>query len=122
MSRILGRADDMLIIRGVNVFPSQVESALIGLHNIAPHYALVLTREDHLDSMEVQVEVTDGFYGHIGEDIANSNEAAALAQQVHHTLRNTLGLNTQVSLLAPGQAPRSEGGKLKRVIDKRVIK
>lgn len=122
MSRILGRADDMLIIRGVNVFPSQVESALIGLHNIAPHYALVLTREDHLDNMEVQVEITDGFYGHIGEDIAHSNEAAALAQQVHHTLRNTLGLNTQVSLLPPGQAPRSEGGKLKRVIDKRVIK
>lgn len=122
MSRILGRADDMLIIRGVNVFPSQVESALIGVNNIAPHYALILTRQDHLDNMEVQVEVTDGFYAHIGEDLPQSQEAAALANKVQHTLREGLGLNTKVTLLAPGRAPRSEGGKLKRVIDNRVIK
>lgn len=122
MSRILGRADDMLIIRGVNVFPSQIEAALIGLEHVAPHYALVLTREEHLDSMEVQVEVADSFYRELGDNIKEGDAAAALRQRIHSALRDALGLNAAVTLLTPGSAPRSEGGKLKRVIDNRTLK
>ena len=128
MSRILGRADDMLIVRGVNVFPSQIESALLNIEHIAPHYCIVLTREEHLDVMEVQVEVTDDFFREVGDEVFAGHateaveEVRELEEMVHTRLRETLGLNARVRLLGPGEAPRSQGGKLKRVIDKRVLK
>lgn len=122
MSRILGRTDDMLIIRGVNVFPSQVEAALVGQAHFAPHYALVVTREGHLDAIEVQIEVQDGFYRDLGEGrFADANDDAVrhLRARARKALHEVLGINAEVTLLAPGQAPRSEGGKLKRVFDRR---
>lgn len=125
MSRILGRADDMLIIRGVNVFPSQIEAALLGLEHITPHHRLIVTREDHLDRLEVQVEVSETFFRQVGSDLfsGHSNESIeelhAVEAQVHNVLRDSLGLNTKVTLLVPGEGPRSEGGKLSRVTDKR---
>ena len=125
MSRILGRADDMLIIRGVNVFPSQIEAALIGLEHITPHHRLIVTRENRLDLLEVQVEVSEGFFRQIGSDLFSSHltesieDLHALETKVRNVLRDSLGLNTKVTLLIPGDGPRSEGGKLKRVEDRR---
>ena len=115
MSRILGRTDDMLIIRGVNVFPTQIEAALLGVAHVTPHYRLIVTREGHLDVLEVQVEVQEGVFS--GADF----NTRTLENSIHKALRETLGLNTKVTLLPPGQGPRSEGGKLSRVVDKRVM-
>ncbi|RME12455.1 MAG: phenylacetate--CoA ligase [Ardenticatenia bacterium] len=128
MSRVLGRVDDMLIVRGVNVFPSQVEAALLTVEHIAPHYVIILDRTHHLDEMEVQVEVSEAFFSRVGHDLFQRHpievveELQILEDRVKTTLREMLGLNVKVRLLPPGQAPRSEGGKLRRVIDKRTLK
>ncbi len=125
MSRILGRTDDMLIIRGVNVFPTQVESALVGLAELSPHYRLIVTREERLDQLEVQIEVTGDFYHRVGAAAFDHPEAgpapelAELERRLGRRLRDGLGLRTRVTLVAPGRGPRSEGGKLQRVEDRR---
>ncbi len=125
MSRILGRADDMLIIRGVNVFPSQIEAALLGLEHVTPHHQLIISREDRLDTLEAQVKVTESFFRQVGADIfaGHSKERIeklkVLENQIHDNLRDLLGLNTKVTLLIPGGGARSEGGKLSRVDDRR---
>lgn len=127
MSRILGRTDDMLIIRGVNVFPSQIEAALVGLDELSPHYRLVITRKDRLDELEVQAEVTEAVFYRIGSDVFQGHAISAvddlreLEEKVQDTIRDALGLNVKAKLLAPGEAPRSEGGKLKRVYDDRRL-
>ena len=120
MSRILGRADDMLIIRGVNVFPSQIEAALIGLEELSPHYRLVVTRDGRLDNLEVQPEVTQAFASSV-DSLDNAGNSKALGDQINKMLREALGLNTKVTLLPPGDAPRSEGGKIQRVDDRRGL-
>lgn len=119
MSRVLGRADDMLIIRGVNVFPSQIEAAMIGLADISPHYRLVVTRDGRLDRLEVQPEISDAFFLRHGVEWADTDEAKALTQQVEHLLKEQLLLNTKVTLIGPNEAPRSQGGKIQRVDDRR---
>jgi phenylacetate-CoA ligase len=127
MSRVLGRADDMIIVRGVNVFPSQVEAALLDIEHIAPHYCIVLSRENHLDVMEVQVEVTESFFREVGDEVFAGHAVEAvgevhqLEERVRSQLREALGLNTRIKLLGPGEAPRSQGGKLRRVIDNRTL-
>jgi phenylacetate-CoA ligase len=100
MSRVLGRTDDMLIIRGVNVFPSEIERALLAIPELAPHYQLVVERPGHLDELTVQVEGTV--------------EAASVRKQLH----SALGLSAQVEIVQPGSIPRSEGKAL-RVLDRR---
>ncbi|MEM7332975.1 MAG: phenylacetate--CoA ligase [Chloroflexota bacterium] len=120
MSRVLGRADDMLIIRGVNVFPSQIEAAMIGLDEISPHYRLIVTREDRLDRIEVQPEVTEEFFAQVSADgLTNSEASKTLTARVSQVLKESLLINSKVTLIAPGEAPRSEGGKIKRVEDRR---
>ena len=127
MSRIVGRTDDMLIIRGVNVFPSQIEAALIQIAELTPHYQLVVTREKTLDELEVCVEVNEQFFRLIGGEILvdethqADHAVHALRRRVGERLRSALNLNTKVTLLPPGSGPRSEGGKLKRVVDKRRL-
>ncbi len=127
MSRIVGRSDDMLIIRGVNVFPSQIEAALIQIPELTPHYQLVVTREKTLDELEVRAEVNDQFFRMIGGEILVDETHHAdhavheLRRRVGERLRSALSVNTKVTLLPPGGAPRSEGGKLKRVVDKRKL-
>jgi phenylacetate-CoA ligase len=109
--RIAGRNDDMMIIRGVNVFPSQVEAVLVGLAGVAPHYQLVLTREGSLDAMTVEVEATPG----------SPSDAASLqrkAAEVAHQIKAHIGLTCAVSFKAPGEVPRSQG-KAVRVKDLR---
>jgi phenylacetate-CoA ligase len=113
IGKILGRTDDMLIVRGVNVFPSQIEHALIRLEGLAPHYQLILgTRADRQDELRVRIEPT----GHLGAEEATR---AALEGQARATLRDALGLAVIVELVAPGTIPRSEG-KAVRVIDQRA--
>ena len=127
MSRIVGRTDDMLIIRGVNVFPSQIETALMRIPELSPHYQLVVTREKTLDELEVRVEVSPEFFRQIGGEILVDETHQAdhavheLRRRIAERLRGALNLNTTVTLLSPGGAPRSEGGKLKRVVDKRKL-
>src|SRR5215210_6353999 len=113
ISRITGRTDDMLIIRGVNVFPSQIEHALLGVNGLEPHYQLVLsTREDRQDDLRVRVEMA--------EDVAEVADAqAVLEKRVLETLQNTLGLTAMVELVTRATIPRSEG-KAVRVLDERT--
>lgn len=121
MSRVLGRADDMLIIRGVNVFPTQIEAAMVGLAEISPHYRLIVSRHNRLDQLEVQPEVTEAYYQAVGEShFSPENQAVVeLTNRITHTLRDALLINTRVTLLPPGQAPRSQGGKIQRLTDTR---
>jgi phenylacetate-CoA ligase len=127
MSRIIGRADDMLIIRGVNVFPSQIEEALTGIENITPHHQIIVTRENRLDALEVQVEVSEDFFRHVGQDIfaGHAEEGVAELRELEGTIQqkiyNILGINTKVTVLPPFAAPRSEGGKLRRLVDRREL-
>jgi phenylacetate-CoA ligase len=112
--RISRRSDDMVIIRGVNVFPSQVESALLAVEGMLPHYQIILTREAGLDQMEVQVEVTPPVLSDRVAALENLHNK--LAQALHQTL----GLRVKVRLVAPQTLKRSEG-KAQRVIDHRTV-
>ena len=109
--RVTGRDDDMLIIRGVNVFPSQVEAVLVGLPGIAPHYQLVLTREGALDSMTVEVEMAPGS----PPDDATRTKSAA---EVAHQIKARIGVTCAVTVKSTGEVPRSQG-KAVRVKDLR---
>jgi phenylacetate-CoA ligase len=112
MEKCLGRSDDMLIIRGVNLFPSQVESVLLEMSEIKPHYLLIVDRINNLDSLELKVEVDEEFF----QDKISQLEA--LRQKLQENLENSLGLSIKVTLVEPKMIERSEG-KAKRVIDKR---
>jgi len=112
MRRIGRRSDDMLIIRGINVFPSQVETVLLAIEGTLPHYQIILTREHGLDRMEVQVEVTPALF----DDTVGSLEA--LEQKLANALEHVLQVRVQITLVAPNTIQRSEG-KAKRVIDRR---
>jgi phenylacetate-CoA ligase len=114
MERISGRTDDMLIIRGVNVFPSQIESVLIAVEGVEPHYQLVVTREGSLDVLEVQVEVNESIF----TDEVKGLEG--LARKVEGEIKDLLGVTCKVKLVEPKSIQRSEG-KAKRVIDMRKI-
>jgi len=112
IARIMGRTDDMLIVRGVNVFPSQVEHALMGLDDLEPHYQLVLStrEEDHQDDLSVRVETA--------EHVAKADHET-LQVRVSETLREALSLTATVELAPPRTIPRSEG-KAVRVLDERT--
>lgn len=114
ISRFKGRSDDMLIIRGVNVFPSQVEAALLEVTETSPHYLLIVDRVNNLDTLEVQVEVEERFFS---DEI---KELEKLTNKIRNVLQSALGLSVKVTLVEPKTIQRSEG-KAKRVIDKRVL-
>ncbi len=114
ISRFKGRSDDMLIIRGVNVFPSQVETALLEIGETSPHYLLIVDRIDNHDILEVWVEVEERFFS---DEIRAFEE---LTKKIAHVLQNALGLAVKVKLVEPKTLERSEG-KAKRVIDKRKL-
>ena len=114
MSRILGRCDDMLIIRGVNVFPSQVESVICEMSELEPHYKIIVDRINNLDTFEVQVEVSEDFYS---DEI---NKMLELRKRIVHRLQSVIGLSPDVKLIEPRSIERSEG-KAKRVTDKRNL-
>ncbi|MGE5166666.1 MAG: phenylacetate--CoA ligase family protein [Sphingobacteriales bacterium] len=106
--RVTGRNDDMLIIRGVNVYPSQVEAVLVGFPGIAPHYQIILTREGALDAMTVEVELAPDFDG----------DKSRKADEVTHHIKSLIGVTCKVVVKAEGEVPRSQG-KAVRVLDKR---
>ncbi|HJX56501.1 MAG TPA: phenylacetate--CoA ligase [Methanoregula sp.] len=114
IQRIQGRVDDMLIIRGINVFPSQVEYALMGIPEVGQHFQIVVERKGALDDMLVRVELSKGSFSDKITDIMK------VRQKVEHRLRNSLNVNVSVELVEPGSLPRFEG-KAKRVIDKRSL-
>ncbi|HKU16436.1 MAG TPA: phenylacetate--CoA ligase PaaK [Steroidobacteraceae bacterium] len=110
IAKILGRCDDMLIVRGVNVFPTQIEEIILQTPSLAPHYVLELTREGPLDALAVQVEAADA-----AAFAASTQVAAALVQQV----KTMVGVSVKVEVREPGSIERS-AGKARRVIDKRA--
>lgn len=112
MDKVKGRSDDMLKIRGVNVFPSQIESVLMGFDKIAPHYQLVITRANFSDALEVKVELSDGSL------LENYGELETLQHNIHHELKVVLGIDTKVSLVEHKSLERFQG-KAKRIIDLR---
>lgn len=112
MDKIMGRSDDMFKIKGVNVFPSQIESVLVGMQHIGPHYQLVLRREDFMDTLEVKVELIDGAL------LESYSELEALEKTIKHRLHTVLGIDCKITLCEPRSIERSVG-KAKRVIDLR---
>jgi phenylacetate-CoA ligase len=123
MSRIAGRADDMLIIRGVNVFPTQVEAALLQLPELTPNYCIVVTRSGTLDEAEVEIEVSETFLREAGTDGLSGEleHVRDLRRRAERRLHESIGCTLRVTLKAPGTVPRSEGGKLQRVHDRRAL-
>ncbi len=112
MQKIAGRTDDMLIIRGVNVFPSQIEGVLIGMEGIGPHYEIVVTKKGYMDQIEVKVELVDAA-------LLNSyGELEALTRRIHDRLKVVLQIDAKVTLVSPNTLKRFEG-KAKRVTDLR---
>ncbi len=114
MHRILGRTDDMLIIRGVNVFPSQIEEVILNVEGIEPHYQLIVDRRDQLDELEVQVEMNERLFS---DEIRNLER---MEKKIEADLYGTLNIHTRVRLVEPKSIARSEG-KAKRIIDKRTL-
>ena len=114
ISKILGRTDDMLIIRGINVFPSQIEYVLLKIEGTLPHYLLVVERHNNLDSLEVWVEVDQRMFS---DEI---KQLRALEERIKREIVTVLGIDVAVKLVEPKTIERSEG-KAKRVIDKRKI-
>jgi len=114
MSRVYGRSDDMLIIRGVNVFPSQVESALLEIPEAKPHYMLIVDRKGNLDTLEIQVEIDDKYFS---DEMIQLNN---IRNKIKHKVESILGISAIISLVEHRTLARSEG-KAKRVIDKRNI-
>ena len=112
MDKIKGRSDDMLKIRGVNVFPSQIESVLMTFDEIAPHYQLVITRKDFSDRLEVKVELADDGL------LDNFSNLENLRERIHHNLKTVLGIDTKVSLVEHRSLERFQG-KAKRILDLR---
>ena len=114
MHKVMGRSDDMLIIRGVNVFPSQVESVLLSMGETSPHYQLIVEREGHLDILTVLVEVTEDMFS---DEV---RRLEILEKKIQAELASVLKVSAKVRLVGAKTLERSEG-KAKRVIDKRKI-
>lgn len=112
MGRITGRSDDMLIIRGVNVFPSQIESVLMARKDVAPHYVLFVDRKDRMDTLEINVEIDEGVFSDAVKDFQN------MEREIEKEIKDLLGVSCKVHLVEPKSILRSEG-KAQRVIDKR---
>jgi phenylacetate-CoA ligase len=112
MDKVLGRSDDMLIIRGVNVFPSQIEGVLVEIADVSPHYQIVVDRMENTDTLEVQVEVSAGLFS---DEV---RRLESLERKIKAEIYSVLGIGVDVTLVEPKTIPRSEG-KARRVIDNR---
>jgi phenylacetate-CoA ligase len=113
--RLLGRTDDMLIIRGVNIFPSQIEQALIEIEGIEPQYLIIINRENHLDEMELQVEVKKELFSD------ETRGLEGLRNRIEHVMKSKLQIGLKVKLVEPKTIIRPEVGKVKRVVDNRKL-
>jgi phenylacetate-CoA ligase len=114
MSKIHGRTDDMLIIRGVNVFPTQIESALLAINGVEPYYQIIVDREHHLDELEIWVEVSEAIFS---DEVRVLKE---MEERVRAEMTSVLGISTRIKLVEPRTITRTEG-KARRVIDRREL-
>jgi len=110
---VRGRTDDMMIIRGVNVFPSQIEAVLMTIQGIGPHYQIVVTTEQFMDRLEVQVELIDG------QRLERYGQLQQLTGEIRQKIRTVLQIDVKVTLLNPQTLERT-AGKAKRVVDLRT--
>ena len=113
MDKITGRTDDMLKIKGVSVFPSQIEKALLSIEGVEPHYQIILTRPDVLDQIEVKVEASPDIF------FDNVKELVGIKEKLSHAIHDEIGLRVNVTLVEPKTIDRVESGKAVRVIDNR---
>jgi phenylacetate-CoA ligase len=111
MEKITGRSDDMMIVRGVNVFPSQIEELILQRPNLAPHYVCELTKDGPLDALTVRVELKAGEH-------VDGAAAVGAASALQHAIKSYIGVSAEVKIESPGGIERSMG-KAKRVVDKR---
>ena len=114
MPKVTGRTDDMMIIRGVNVFPSQIEEVIMAIEGVEPHYQIIVTRQGSLDNIEVQVEVSEAIFSDQIRELEN------LQKKLQGNIKDLLGISCKISLVEPKSIQRSEG-KAQRVIDQRAI-
>jgi len=114
MAKLTGRTDDMLIIRGVNVFPSQIESVLLRVEGVQPQYQIIVDRQQHIDDLEIQVEVSEDVFS---DEMARLE---ALQREVRNEIESVLGIRARIRLVEPRTIERSQG-KARRVIDKREL-
>ncbi len=114
ISRFKGRSDDMLIIRGVNVFPSQVEAALVNIEEVSPHYMMIIDRVNNLDTLEIQLEVNEKYYS---DEVKGVEK---LTKKLSTVITQALGVNAKITLMGPNTLKRSEG-KAVHVTDKRKL-
>jgi phenylacetate-CoA ligase len=114
MRKVRSRTDDMLIIRGVNVYPSQIEDALLRVEGLTPHYLIVVDRRGALDDLEVQIEAAPSMFSHIMADMV------AFTSRVEAQIQSVVGLHAKVTLVEPGTIERT-AGKAKRVVDRRQL-
>jgi phenylacetate-CoA ligase len=115
ISKIKGRTDDMIVVRGINVFPSQIEHVLVGIEGTQPHYQIIVDRQAHkLDEVEVLVEVEQRFFS---DEIKRLNE---IRDKIRKEIENVLSIGVKVTLVEPKTIERSMG-KSKRIIDKRAL-
>ncbi len=131
MGMIKGRSDDMIIVRGVNLYPTQIEEVLQRVQGVAMHYQLALSRQGTLDTCELRLELSQDAFDHVkqkggqevlSEELLETNQYLSdLRDKVQHKIKDTVGVNIKVNLLAPGSAPRSAGGKLRRIVDERNL-
>ncbi|MBZ5751898.1 phenylacetate--CoA ligase family protein [Metabacillus rhizolycopersici] len=117
MSRIIGRTDDMIIVRGVNVFPSEIERALLQVEGLVPHYQIHLVKKGTMDSVELHVEIESGFYDRVGGDLTHV-DVHKLKKTVQHHMKTTCLVTMDIVVNIPKGIPRSEG-KAIRIVDKR---
>jgi phenylacetate-CoA ligase len=114
IARLMGRTDDMLIIRGVNVFPSQVEDVLVRIEGVYPQYLIIVDRKGNLDTIEIQVEVTESLFS---DEV---RQLEALRDQIHHQIKTMLNISAKITLVEPKTIERTLG-KAKRVQDRRKL-
>jgi phenylacetate-CoA ligase len=114
MDRITGRSDDMLIIRGVNVFPTQIEEQILRDKRLSGNYQIVLNRDGHLDNVEVRCELQRELSGKL-----SNSDVAAIAKELQHHIKTIIGISTKITVLNVDSIPRTLTGKAKRLIDER---
>ena len=112
MAKTMGRTDDMLIIKGVNVFPTQIESVLMGIDHIGPHYQLIVRRENFKDTLEIKVELTNA------ELLESYGKLEELQTQIREKMHSVLGLQAKITLAMPKSLERFQG-EAKRIVDLR---
>src|SRR5690554_1708697 len=124
---IRGRSDDMMVIRGVNVYPTQIEAALQLVPQASAHYQLVVRRVGTLDELELKLELTPESFNRVGQGVLEGGiievdrKVDELRAHIQHKIRDIVGIGVKVTLMGPGEVPRSAGGKLRRIVDERRL-